>query len=67
VSFGGFARVMFGVKSVNMSAVRLMGGFFIIAFFVVLGGFMMVPDGVLVVFGRFAMMFCCILRHISLL
>jgi hypothetical protein len=44
---------------------RVRCGRFVISFFVVSGGFLVVPGGVFVMLGRFMMMFYCPFGHTS--
>ena len=53
VRFGGFRRVMHGVLVMPVRQVCVVGGRLVIALFVMLGGFLVVPCGVLV-------MLCCL-------
>jgi hypothetical protein len=49
----------------SLRGVRVVGRRFVIARFVVLGGFAVVPGRVFVVFGRFLMVLCRLLGHAS--
>jgi hypothetical protein len=60
VRLGGFRRVMHGVLMMAMCQMRVVPSGFVIALFVMLGGFLMVPCGVLVMFCCLVMMFCCL-------
>ena len=63
----GLDMVVFGMAGVPVSAVRMMGGLFVIASFVVPGGFAVMLGGVLVMFGGLVMMVdACVVVHISL-
>jgi len=62
-----FARVMRGVERVPVSEMGVVGGLFVRARVMMLGGFFVVPGRVLVVFGRFPVMVGCFFRHQYLL
>ena len=52
VQFCRFSRVIRGVVRVPLSAMSVVGGFFVSARVMMLGGFFVVPCRMLVVFGR---------------
>jgi hypothetical protein len=54
----GFAGVMMCVGHMPMRAMGVVGRFFVIAGFVVLGCFAMVPRRMLMMFGRVVVMLC---------
>jgi hypothetical protein len=57
--------MMFGVAGVPMRAVRMMRGLFVIAGFVVLGGFAVMLRRVFVMLGSLVMVFdACMVAHI---
>ncbi len=65
VMTAGFGMMMFGVAGVAVRAVRMMSRLFVIAGFMMLGGFVMVLRRMLVVFGGFAMVLnACVVAHI---
>ncbi len=53
VGLGRFFRMVLGVKRVGVGHMRMMRRLFVVAGFVMLGGFVMVLGGVFVVFGGF--------------
>jgi hypothetical protein len=59
VVFGRFSRVVFGMKSVTMSDMGVVGRFLMIAVFIVPGCLMMVLSSMFVVFGCPFMVFGC--------
>ncbi len=61
MSFGGFRGVVLSVKSVGVGNMRVVGGLFVVAGFVVRGSFMVVLGRVLVVFGGFLVVLACFL------
>jgi hypothetical protein len=63
VSLGGLGAMMHGMMSVAMSGVGVMGRLLVMAIFMMLGRFMMVLGGVLVMLGRLGVMLRCFLRH----
>jgi hypothetical protein len=63
----GLDMVVFGMAGVPVSAVRMMGGLFVIAGFMMLGGFAVMLCCVLVVFGGLVVVLdACVVVHISL-
>jgi hypothetical protein len=62
-----FRGVMCRVMQMPLSGVRVMRGCLVVAAFMVLGGFAMVPRSVLVVFRCFVVMLCGMFRHFTLL
>lgn len=67
VQLCSFRRMVCRVMQMPLSGVRMMRGCFVVATLMVLGGFTMVPRGVLVVFGCFVVMLCGMFRHFTLL
>jgi hypothetical protein len=67
VRFGGFVRVMGRLKVMCVGCVRMMAGLLVGARLVMFCRLVMMPRRVLVMLGRFAMMFCCFFRHRFLL
>ena len=63
VMTAGLDVMMLGVAGVAMRAVRVMSRLFVIAGFMMPGGFAVVLGGMLVVFGGFAVMIDSLLRH----
>ena len=63
VLLGGLAGVMFRVAMVAVSQMGMMRGLFMMAGFVVRRGMLMMPCGVLVVLGGFAMMIRSCVGH----
>jgi hypothetical protein len=61
----GFRVMLFGVTGMSVSAVRMVCRFFVIASFVMLGGFAMMLRRVLVMFGSLVMMlYACVIAHV---
>ncbi len=58
--------MFFGVAGVAVGAVSVVRGLFVIAGFVVLGGFTVMLGGMLVMFGGLVVMFDGVFRHVSL-
>jgi hypothetical protein len=56
VMAAGLSMVMFGMAGVTMRAVGMVRGFFVIASFVMLGGFTMMLGRMLVMFGSLLVM-----------
>ena len=66
VMTAGFGVVMFGVAGVAMCAVGVMRRLFVIAGFMMLGGFAMVLRSMLVMFGRLVVVLdACVVAHVS--
>ena len=66
VMTAGFGVMMLGVAGVAMRAVGVMRRLFVIAGFMMPGGFAVVLRGMLVMFGRFVMMLdACVVAHVS--
>jgi hypothetical protein len=63
VFFGCLARVVHGVLVMPMSRVRMVSSFLVLARFVMFRRFFVMPCGLLVVLGGFAMMLCGLSRH----
>ena len=63
VMFGRLLGVLGGLNRVSMGDVGVVGGCFMVAFGVVLGGFAVVARSVLVMFRCLGMMLSCFLRH----
>jgi hypothetical protein len=63
VFFGCLARVMHGVLVMPMSRVRMVSSFLVLARFVMFRRFFVMPCGLLVVLGGFAMMLCGVSGH----
>jgi hypothetical protein len=63
VEFCCFARVMLGVFMMPTCAMRVVGRRFVIAGFVVLRGFAVMPRRVLVMLRGFMVMLGCLFRH----
>jgi hypothetical protein len=60
----GFGVVLFGVAGMTVGGVSVMGGLFVIAGFVMFGGFAVMLRRVLVVLGGLVMMFdACVVAH----
>jgi hypothetical protein len=57
--FSRFVRVMFGMQMVCAGDVGMVPGFDVIARFMMLGGFMMVPGGMAVMFSGVFVVFGC--------
>jgi hypothetical protein len=67
VMAAGLIMVMFGVAGVTMGAVRMVRRFFVIASFMVLGGFTVMLGRVLVMFGSLMMvLYARMVAHDSL-
>ena len=67
VMAAGLGMMFLGVAGVAMRAVRVMGRFFVIAGFMMLGGFAMMFRRVLVVFSGLVMVLdACVVGHDSL-
>jgi hypothetical protein len=67
VRLGGFARMVHGMLVMAASGMGMMSRCFVIAGFMVPGGFAMMLRRMLVMFGCFVMMLGCVLRHVDLL
>ena len=63
VGFGGFVGVMMGVDVVAMRQVRMVGGLFMMARFMVLGRFFVMMLGESVMLRRFVVVFGSLFRH----
>ena len=63
VGFGGFVSVMMGVDVVAMRQVRMVGGLFMMARFMVLGRFFVMMLGESVMLRRFVVVFGSLFRH----
>jgi hypothetical protein len=61
VELGRFGCVMGGVVRVSVGRVRMVSGCLMVARFIMPGGFPMVGRRVVVVFGGFEVMLCCLL------
>jgi hypothetical protein len=59
----GFFGMMSGVDGVPMRDVRVMTGRFVVAFFVMLGGFAVMGGGFLMMFGGFVVMLGTFVGH----
>jgi hypothetical protein len=67
VMTAGLGMMFLGVAGVAMRAVGVMGGLFVIAGFMMLGGFAMMLCRLLVVFGGLVMVLdACVVGHVSL-
>jgi hypothetical protein len=64
VLLGSLDGVVRGVVQVALGGVSVVRGHFMVAGFVVLGGFAMMPSGVFVVFGCLGMMLCGLFGHV---
>jgi hypothetical protein len=63
----GLDMVVLGMAGVPVGAVRVMRGLFVIAGFMMLGGFAVMPRCVFMVFGGLVMVLdACVVVHISL-
>ena len=68
VVLSGFLGMKSGVGMVPMCDISVMTGLFVIANLVMFGGFLMMPRGVLMVFGSFKVMLgAFVLSHVRLL
>ncbi len=67
VGLGSFASVMPRMRVVAVCRVGVVGGFFVIAGLVVLGGFLMVTSGVLVMLSSLMVVLCGFRRHDAIL
>ena len=65
VQLGRLCRVMRGMVQMALRSVRVVGRCFMIVSFVMYCGFAMVPSRVVMMFGRFVVMFCRLLGHES--
>ena len=66
VMTAGFGMMMLGMAGVPMRAVRMMSRLFVIAGFMMLGGFTVVPRGMFVMFGSLFVMVldACLIVHV---
>jgi hypothetical protein len=67
MQFCSLCGVMSRVLKMSMGAVGVVGGFFVIASFVVFGCFFVVMGGMLVMLSGIVVMLCCFFRHLALL
>jgi hypothetical protein len=67
MQFCSLCGVMSRVLKMSMGAVGVMGGFFVIACFVVFGCLFVVMGGMLVMLSGIVVMLCCFFRHLALL
>jgi hypothetical protein len=63
---GSFFRMVFRMQMMTMRHVGMMGSLFMIARFMMLGGFSVVLAGVFVMFGSLVMMFRYCVFHVSI-
>jgi hypothetical protein len=67
MQFCGLRGVMSRVLKMSMGDVGVVGGFFVIASFVVFGCFFVVMGGMLVMLSGIVVMLRCFFRHLALL
>jgi len=60
MEFGCFFVVMHCMQMMSVCDISMVGGFLVIAGLMVFGCFLMMARRVLVMFGSFSMMFCCL-------
>jgi hypothetical protein len=65
VQLGGLRGVMRGMVKMALRGVRVVRRRFMVVSFVMYCGFAMVPSRMLMMFGRFVVMFCRLLGHES--
>jgi hypothetical protein len=65
VKLGGFCRVVGGMVQVTLRHVSVVSCCFVVVSFMMFGRFVMVPNGMFVMFCCLAMVFCCFLGHIA--
>jgi hypothetical protein len=65
VKLGRLCRMVGCMMQVTLRHMRVVRCCFVVASFVMVRRFVMMPNGMFVVFGCLAMVFCCFLRHIA--